>query len=234
MYRALACTLVSLASACGAVAQSADDVQEADFTFDGLATVVSDYRYRGWSLSGERPALQLEANVAHVSGFYAGAFASTIEEYGIDADGDGAKVELDISAGWAASVAGFDLDAGAMVYLYPGASDVNYVVLPVSAARSFGEWSVTLGYEYTPSQSSLGDVDGTYVWVGADWASDSFPIWFSSVIGREEGAWAPEGKTDWSLGAFHTLGPVDLGLTYTDTDEAAAGSAVVAELRSHF
>ena len=119
-------------------------------------------------------------------------------------------------------------------FMYPDAGGANYVVLPVSLTRSFGQWSVTTGYEYTPSQEALGDTDGTYVWLGADWASETFPLWFSGAIGHEDGGWAPDGKTDWSVGAFHSLGPFELGLTYSDTDEAAAGSAVVAEIRAPF
>lgn len=217
----------------GAFAQS-PKVETPAFTLEGGAAIVSDYRYRGWSLSGEGPALQADATLTHSSGLYAGVFASTIEEYGVDADGDGAEVEINLLAGWGFSLAGFDIDAGAQLYIYPEADGANYVVLPVSLTRSFGQWSVTTGYEYTPSQEALGDTDGSYVWLGADWASETFPLWFSGTIGHEEGGWAPDGKTDWSVGAFHSLGPFELGLTYTDTDEPAAGSAVVAEIRAPF
>src|SRR6186997_2987340 len=107
----------------------------AGFAIESEAGVVSDYRFRGLSLSNEKPALQLETTLSHDSGLYAGAFTSTIEEYGVDADGDGARAEVDISGGWAFSLAGFDIDAGAVAYLYPDASDVNYYVLPVSVSR---------------------------------------------------------------------------------------------------
>jgi len=226
--------LFSITGVGAASGQAYEAEAASSFSLDSSAAVVSDYRYRGWSLSDESPALQFDATLAHDSGLYVGMFASSIEEYGVDADGNGAKSELDLLGGWAFSMAGFDIDAGAQVYFYPGASDVNYVVLPISVARSFGELSVNAGYEYTPRQTALGDTDGDYVWLGADWASETFPLWFSATIGREEGGFAPDGKTDWTLGAFHSLDTFDLGLTYTDTDEKAAGSALVAELRSHF
>jgi uncharacterized protein (TIGR02001 family) len=47
-------------------------------------TVVSDDRYRGASLSGNEPALQLGAGFDADSGLYAGAFASSAQLYGSD------------------------------------------------------------------------------------------------------------------------------------------------------
>jgi len=43
----------------------------------GSVTAVSDYRYRGISLSGNDPAVQASINYDDASGFYAGAFVST-------------------------------------------------------------------------------------------------------------------------------------------------------------
>lgn len=48
------------------------------------ATLVSDDRYRGVSLSGNEPALQLGAGFDADSGLYVGAFASTARLYGHD------------------------------------------------------------------------------------------------------------------------------------------------------
>jgi uncharacterized protein (TIGR02001 family) len=45
----------------------------------GSLSVVSDYRYRGVSLSGNDPAAQASINYDDASGFYAGAFASTVQ-----------------------------------------------------------------------------------------------------------------------------------------------------------
>ncbi len=224
-----------VAGAAGAGAAAAQTpLGGSGFAMESSAVVVSDYRFRGVSLSDDKPALQLEATLSHDSGFYASAFTSTIEEYGIDADGDGAKAEVDISGGWAFSLAGFDIDAGAVAYLYPDASDVNYYVLPVSISRAFGEVSLTAGYEYTPAQRSLADLDGEYVWLGAEWESEFLPVSFAASVGREQGAWALEGKTDWLVGTYYSLDRFDLGVSWTGADDADTGSALVAELRSNF
>ena len=232
--------LVFIAAFAGAAGAGSAAAQETSpgiglgFALESAATIVSDYRFRGLSLSDERPALQAEANLSHGGGFHAGFFTSTIEEYGVDTDGDGAKAEVDVSGGWLFSLAGFDIDAGATAYFYPDASDVNYYVLPVSITHAFGEWSVTAGYEYTPAQRSLADLDGEYVWLGADWASEYLPVSFTAALGREEGAWAPEGKTDWLVGAYYTLDRFDLGLSWTGADAEDAGNSLIAELRSSF
>jgi len=44
----------------------------------GSASIVSDYRYRGVTLSGKKPAAQVGVSYDHALGFFAGAFASTI------------------------------------------------------------------------------------------------------------------------------------------------------------
>lgn len=49
----------------------------AQTTFSGSAGVLSDYRYRGLSLSDGNAAYQLTLNVDHASGWYGGLFATT-------------------------------------------------------------------------------------------------------------------------------------------------------------
>ncbi len=234
MRNTLACLVIAFSTIAPAFAQTDDVENSSDFIFDSSAAIVSDYRFRGWSLSDDKPAMQVDATLSHASGLYTGVFASTIEEFGVDDDGDGATSEFDVSAGWAFALDGFDIDVGAMAYLYPDASDVNYYVLPLSLSRAFGGLSLTVGYEYTPRQSALGDLDGSYVWFGADWSSEDLPFWLSSSVGYEDGAWAPDGKTDWSLGAFYGLETLQLGLTYTGADAIGADNALIAEIRNRF
>ena len=45
----------------------------------GSLTLVSDYRYRGVSLSDEQPATQASVAYDHSSGWYAGVFGSTVD-----------------------------------------------------------------------------------------------------------------------------------------------------------
>ena len=83
------------------------------------AAVTSDYRYRGISQTRLQPALQGGVDMVHKpSGWYAGAWASTIK-WTSDAGGDG-KVELDVYGGKRGELAGgIGYDAGVLAYAYP-------------------------------------------------------------------------------------------------------------------
>ena len=62
-------------------------------TISGGATLASQYRFRGISLSDENAAVQGTINVQHDSGAYAGAWASTLDGFG---ELGGADVEVDL------------------------------------------------------------------------------------------------------------------------------------------
>lgn len=97
---------------CAAAAANAGEVT-------GTVTAVSDYDFRGVSLSAKDPALQASIDYAHDSGFYAGAWASNID-YGSDIDGD---IELDLYLGFAGETqGGVGYDVGLVWYTYPDSS----------------------------------------------------------------------------------------------------------------
>ncbi|NML59530.1 hypothetical protein HHL21_00165 [Massilia sp. RP-1-19] len=79
----------------------------------------SDYRYRGISQTRLQPALQGGIDYTHApSGFYAGAWASTIK-WTSDAGGDG-DIEIDLYAGKRGVLAkGVAYDVGVLTYVYP-------------------------------------------------------------------------------------------------------------------
>jgi len=219
------------------LAQEAPPAVEAEpvVTLEVEIGVVSDYRYRGVSLSKDRPALQASATISHAAGVYGDVTVSTIDEYGIGPDGDGAGLELSLTGGWAGSAGGFDLDLALAAYLYPDGTGVNYVELPLSVSRTWDAWTLSAGLEYAPAQEALGDEDNAYVWLGGDWAPEDSDWAVTAWVGREDGAWAPDGKTDWGLGLRRAVGGrVTLGLTYVDTDVSWADAALVGEVRATF
>jgi uncharacterized protein (TIGR02001 family) len=83
------------------------------------AAVTSDYRYRGYSQSRLKPALQGGADYTHnPSGFYVGTWASTIK-WVKDVGGD-SDIEWDIYAGKRGELApGVTYDVGGLGYVYP-------------------------------------------------------------------------------------------------------------------
>lgn len=208
-----------------AAAATAVSAQESPWTWSGQATVVSDYRERGYTLSDEKPALQGELTLIHDSGVYGGVWASTIDDYGIGPDGDGARVEVTLYAGWYGTVSGWDVDIGVWDNRYPDGTDVDYVEFPVQIGRSIGPAAWTLGVIYAPSQTGLGDEDNTYLWTRVDYAPTTWPVSVSASVGHEDGGFAPDGKIDWKLAAERAIGPATLGLAWVDSD--TEDSAVV-------
>lgn len=226
MIKFLAIIAVS-ASLTFAGAARAQDAEEEGWSLSGEIGLVSDYQYRGYSLSGGDPSIQGGLTVNAPKGFYAGVWASAIEEYGIGADGDGAAVEVDLSFGRTFSAGGWDWDASLLFYNYPDGSDVNYNEVLFSGARTVGAFTTTLGVEYAPSQDNLGGEDNRYFYIGGDYAPESWPVSVNAQIGHEDGAFA-DGKLDWQLGLAKELGPVSLTLQYTDSDGPGAESSTVA------
>ena len=114
--------LAGLALSGAAFAQTAAPQPDAAVSYNIGA--VTDYRYRGISQTGRRPALQGGVDYAHGSGFYAGAWASTIrwiKDSSLPpiATAKG-PVELDLYGGYKGSVGDLGYDVGGLYYWYVG------------------------------------------------------------------------------------------------------------------
>ena len=89
----------------------------------GTVSVVSDYRYRGITLSDRKPAAQLGLTYDDPAGWYAGAFGSTVRL----ASPAGPGFQATVFAGFASRVAsGISLDAGGDYSAFTGAAGNNY------------------------------------------------------------------------------------------------------------
>jgi uncharacterized protein (TIGR02001 family) len=115
--------MILAAAALSGAAFAQTKAPEPDYTLSANIGVVSDYRYRGISQTRLKPALQGGADYAHKSGFYAGAWASTIKW--IEDTGDIAPqtnvdgpVELDIYGGYKFSAGPVGVDVGVLRYQY--------------------------------------------------------------------------------------------------------------------
>jgi uncharacterized protein (TIGR02001 family) len=83
--------------------------------------VVNDYRYRGLSQSGKKPALQFGADYTDKSGLYVGTWNSTIEWIKDTSLAPAAKgpLETDIYGGYRGGITGdLTYDVGVLQYLY--------------------------------------------------------------------------------------------------------------------
>jgi uncharacterized protein (TIGR02001 family) len=249
--RGLAAATVLAASfvSAPALAQEDDAGGSGGITVSGNAAVISDYRFRGVSLSGGDPAIQGGIDIAHDSGFYAGTWGSSIDDGGPDVFGD---LELDIYAGWSGNVAeGVALDVGLLYYLYPtnnGLFDpVDYFEPYASVSGTLGPVEATLGAAYAWEQDSLGGDDNLYVYADLGTSIPNTPLSLGAHLGYTDGVLAPpllagagdDSGFDWSFGATATvLGGIELGVTYVGVEGPSIGGftddAVVASIGVSF
>jgi len=119
----------------------------------GSLGVVSDYRYRGYSLSNDEPALQGDIEWAATDGFYAGLFVSTVR------DPHGANGALWIPyAGFARRDSrGHSWDVGVRWSHFDAASGYDYPEVHVGVAFR----RVTLRAHY--AHDYFGGAPGVYV-----------------------------------------------------------------------
>jgi uncharacterized protein (TIGR02001 family) len=192
---------------------------------------VSDYRFRGISLSNEKVEVQPTITLTHESGFYAGVWGSGLpktDEYG--------KVEVDLYAGWGGEVApGTSVDIGATYYWYPDGKDafgpVDYVEIIGKLSHDIGPVSATGTVAYAPSQKSLGSDDNIYLNFGLSSGIPNSPVTLDASLGYTSGslgALAPGGDyLDWTVGATFAAGPMTFGIHYVDTDIKKSGIPAV-------
>jgi uncharacterized protein (TIGR02001 family) len=87
----------------------------------GSATVVSDYRFRGVSLSQGNPEAQVNIGYDNPNGMYAGGFASGVDLNGVDAE------QFIAYGGYTSRLpSGLSWEAGVTSAVYSGISHLNY------------------------------------------------------------------------------------------------------------
>lgn len=227
--RGLAAAVVLTTAAMAVNPASAQDDPAAPSTISvtGSVTLVSDYRFRGVSLSGGDPAIQGGVTVTHDSGFYAGTWASSIDDGGTDFYGD---AEVDLFGGWSGQVSDeVGLDAGLLYYAYPGNAkgvDAEYFEPYATISGDLGPVQAKLGVNYAWDQKALVD-DSLYIHTELSSGIPTTPVTVSAHLGYTDGAFAPTllaGKGDnsafdWSLGASATLlGSLTLGAAYVGVE----------------
>lgn len=109
--------LSALALSSAAFAQTA--APEPDYTLAYNVGAVTEYRYRGISQSGKKPALQFGADYAHKNGFYLGTWGSTITWIKDSGAGLKGPLEVDIYGGYKGAInETFSYDVGVLQYWY--------------------------------------------------------------------------------------------------------------------
>lgn len=149
--------LATLALSGAAFAQT--KAPEPDYTLSYNVGAVTDYRYRGISQSGNRPALQGGADFAHKSGFYLGAWASTItwiKDSTAAPNTTKGPIEIDVYGGYKGSFNDkLSYDVGALQYWYAGnnmkntAGFVNPNTLELYGALTAGIFTAKYSHSVT-------------------------------------------------------------------------------------
>ncbi|MFC4294506.1 TorF family putative porin [Novosphingobium tardum] len=218
-----------------------------DFTFSGYVQGVSDYRFRGLSLSGGDPAIQGSINLNHSSGFYVGTWASSLEQDAADVYG---STELDLYGGWTGEVtSGLTADVGLLYYVYPagGSGKGNYFEPYASLTGAVGPATAKVGVAYAPSQDSLGNDDNLYVYGELGAGIPNTPISLAAHLGYADGVQSPDrltgkgtgGGFDYSLGATYNITPkFSVGASYVGVDgnkiDSFSDDTVVATVKLAF
>lgn len=211
-FRLIAASLAILLGASGAQAQT--DVPGTELS--AHVGVVSDFRFRGISLSGRDPALQAGIDVNTPTGLFAGAFASTVKDLG------GADARLEFYGGYGASANGIDYSVQANSYFHPGASELDFVELMGTAGKQIGPVAVELQAAYSPDRGP-GDQDNLYLGAKAEASLIGTPFRFRVRGGRENGGF--DNKWDWEAGVVYERDWLAVSAAYVDTNYGAADEA---------
>lgn len=235
--RGLTAATVLAGSALAAVPAYAEEetAPPSEVTITGNVALVTDYRFRGISLSGGDPAIQGAINVNHSSGLYVGAWASSLEEslgYG--------STETDIYAGWTGPLgSAVTADVGLLYYVYFNSGvgdDLNVFEPYASLSTTLGPVTGKVGVAYAFKQDSLDvfDLDGDgegednlYLYTDLSAGIPNTPISVSAHVGYSDGALSPklltlqsfDGGFDYSLGAtWNITKSLSVGATYVGVD----------------
>ena len=196
-----------------------------EFTFSGYVQGVTDYRFRGLSLSGGDFAVQGSINLNHSSGFYVGTWASSLEDSAVYG-----STEVDLYGGWTGPLGGgITADVGLLYYAYPNGKfgDAEYFEPYASLTAAIGPATAKLGVAYAPSQDALGNDDNLYVYTDLGAGIPNTPISLSAHLGYADGVQSPDlltgkgtgGGFDYSVGATCNITPkLSIGAQYVGVD----------------
>jgi uncharacterized protein (TIGR02001 family) len=203
----------------------------ADSPLTGNITLTSDYKFRGYTQTNYKPALQGGFDYALPAGFYVGNWNSSIEQslYG------GASLESDLYGGFKGKIGALDFDVGAVHYMYPGSTGPKIDNTELYFGLSAGPFAAKLYYAITDyfaygkiaralGNAAAPDTDGTiYVDLTANHDLGG-GLTLNAHIGllKLKGAsyyGVPSTVTDYKIGVSKDFSGWVVGLAYLGTDE---------------
>jgi uncharacterized protein (TIGR02001 family) len=244
--RGLAAATLLAGSIFAATPAFADETDPpAAVTVTGNVALVTDYRFRGVSLSGGDPAIQGGITATHESGFYVGTWASSISGGAVYG-----SQELDLFAGFGGKLSdSVNFDLGLLYYVYPGGhtGHANYFEPYAALSTTVGPASVKVGVAYAWDQKSLANDDNLYLFTNVDFAIPETPVTINTHLGYTSGVLGPDilaggsdkSDIDWSVGASaKVFGPLTVGVQYIGVGgkkvDSLTDNTVVATLTAAF
>jgi uncharacterized protein (TIGR02001 family) len=155
-------TLLAGASLLASSAVMAQAAPESSLSFN--VGGVTDYRYRGISQTRNQPAIQAGVDYADKSGFYVGAWGSTIK-WIEDSGGTDGSLELDIYGGYKGSAGPISYDVGVLRYEYVGNKGlaVNPNTTEVYAALTYGMFTAKYSHALTNTFGNADSKNSSYI-----------------------------------------------------------------------
>jgi uncharacterized protein (TIGR02001 family) len=210
---------------------------EGPHSFSWTAALTTDYAFRGVSQSQEDAAFQASFDYGHESGFYAGIWGS-----GVDFGPDTPNVEIDTYIGYSFPI-GDTLEGDVQVvrYNYLGGDENAFEYNELIGKLTWNE-TITGTIGYSNDVFNTGET-GIYYGIGASHGWESGTTVFGGVgyYDLADAYTAADGYVDWNLGVSQGFGPVELSLTYVDTDADGndlfgdiAGNRVIAAAKVSF
>lgn len=198
----MAATILASTAVVSAPAFAQDDDGGVGVEVSANVAIVSDYKFRGVSLSDSELAIQGGVDVGLPGGFYVGTWASSLDETTV---GYG-STELDIYGGWAGEFGSVSTDIGVIAYMYPdaGPGDFDYLEAYGSIGVGLGPAEVSVGVAYAPEQDSLGGTDNFYIYSDVGVGIPGTPVTLSGHLGYTDGflTFTPDSTAwDYSIGA---------------------------------
>jgi uncharacterized protein (TIGR02001 family) len=194
------------------------------FDLSANVALVSDYRFRGITQTGNDAAIQGGFDASFEPGFYIGTWASSVDFGDVD-DGSGSygTMEIDYYAGWSGPIGDtdFGIDVGYYYYQYPGDT-----VDPTGDYQEFnvtGSWKdLSIGVTYSDDFYAE---TGKYFYYAGDYSltfAEDFSVGFHAGYNDfdDVGFFATDedSYTDYSITLGYTFKGVDLSVAWVGTD----------------
>lgn len=199
-----------LAASSMVAASSAMAWETEDGTWSTSASVAlsSDYMWRGYTQTDDKPAISGSFDVAHSSGFYLGTWASNVDF------GDDTSSEIDVYAGFGGEFgdSGIGYDVSVLRYIYPGE---NYDWNEYIGSLSYSFLTATVAYTDDVYSS---DEDAIYYNLSAGY---DLPAGFSlsAAVGYYDYQdYSDNNPMDYIIGVSKEFAGFGFDLSYVGTD----------------